>query len=92
MLAAVYRYGAPPSIDALSALLEKEAEEKNLSEYLALVGWSIGKYLYRDHFIPSYADMSKKVTDNRSGAQIVDDLAEKLRKRKEKREKAGVEI
>ena len=88
MLSALYRHGAPPSMGALAALLEKEAEQRHLMEHMAFVGWSIGKFLYRDQYIQSYTDMTTKVTDTRTGAQIVDDLAARFRKRIENREKA----
>lgn len=74
---------------ALSALLAEDVQRERQLEYMAVVGWSIGKFFYRDNYIPCYTDMTKKEKDTRTGAQIVDDLAAKFRKRIEKRKKEG---
>lgn len=73
---------------ALSSLLEKEAEENSLMHYLATVGWSIGKAYYKQNYLPTFTEMKKGAAarDNRSGAEIVDDLKNKLRKRKDGKE------
>lgn len=86
VLAALYEYGAPPTMEALSSLLEKKAEERGLLHYMATVGWSIGNALYKGNYMPTFTDMKKGTTqnvDNRSGAEIVADIVTKLKKRKE---------
>lgn len=72
---------------ALSSLLEKEEEENSLRHYMATVGWSIGKVYYKHNYLPSFTDMKKGASqiDNRTGAEIIEDLITKLKKRKEAR-------
>lgn len=73
-------------MESLSALLEKNAEERGLLHYMSTVGWSIGNTLYKGNYMPTFTDMKKRATqsvDNRSGTEIVADIVSKLERRKE---------
>ena len=60
-MAALYEYGAPPTMEALSSLLEKKAEERGLLHYMATVGWSIGNALYKQRGYTSYKIRTEKL-------------------------------
>lgn len=70
---------------ALSSLLEQETEARAMLHYVSTVGWSIGRKLYGNRYLPTFAEMRKgaAVQEHRSGAEIVEDLINKLKKRKE---------
>lgn len=90
VLAALYKYGTPPTMAMLSGLLETQAEQREWQTYMGDMTGSLVRALYGKNAsrIPLYSDIMKKkntVTDTRSGKEIVEDLAAKLRKRKEKR-------
>lgn len=90
VLAAIYQYGTPPIMNMLTGYLETQAEQQQWQIYMGDMTGSLVRTLYGKNAsrIPLYSDIMKKkntVTDTRSGAEILEDLTAKLRKRKEKR-------
>lgn len=67
---------------ALLALLEGDREQENWRQYMAAVNWSIGKFVHRGEYIPMYTQMlESSKPDDRTANEVIDDLAEKFRKR-----------
>lgn len=85
VIAALHRYGTPPTMSALSSLLAVQEEQREWEIYMAdmtaaIVRALVGKPAEK---LPFYSDMVKKTyTDSRSGKQIVEDIIAKLKKRK----------
>lgn len=78
--AAVYRYGAPPAMHTLAALLHEEAERSAWRSYMADMAWMIARIGYRDQ-LPRYSDIvhkSDEPKDDRSAEEIIEDLRKKL--------------
>lgn len=77
---------------ALSSLLEKEAEENSLQHYMATVGWSIGRFMYKANYLPTFTEIKNGsvVKDDRNGADIVDSIKEKLKSRREMQKNDGI--
>ena len=75
---------------ALLSLLEEDREALNWRQYMAAVNWSIGRFVHRGEYIPMYTQMlESSAPDNRTADEVIDDLADKLRKRlRERSEKA----
>lgn len=75
---------------ALLALLDGDREQENWRQYMATVNWSIGRLVYRGEYIPMYTQMlENSKPDDRTANEVIDDLAEKFRKRlRERSEKA----
>ena len=75
---------------ALLSLLEGDREQENWRQYMAAVNWSIGKFVHRGEYIPMYTQMHENSKpDDRTANEVIDDLAEKFRKRlRERSEKA----
>ena len=85
ILAALYRYGAPPTVEALAALLEDDLEQKNWQMYVADMSCAMVKRLSKKASFPFYSDLVKRsnnITDSRSGQEIVNDLIARRRKKK----------
>ena len=89
-MAAIYRHGLPPSMNALLCLLDEDREQNNWRQYMATVNWSIGRFVYKGEFLPLYTEMlERSKPDNRTADEVIDDLADKIRKRlQERSEKA----
>lgn len=65
---------------ALAALLHDEAERSAWRYYVADMAWMTARIGYRDT-LPRYSEIVKRrsePTDNRSAAQIIEDLKTKL--------------
>lgn len=75
---------------ALLSLLEGDREQENWRQYIAAVNWSIGRFVHRGKYIPMYTQMlENSKPDDRTANEVIDDLAEKFRKRlRERSEKA----
>lgn len=88
VLSALYKYGVPPTIRAISAFLDEEAERQRWEIYVAdtcaaLLRAVVGKNCPK---FPSYSDLIKKTPqDNRSGKEILESIKNTLKRRKEKR-------
>lgn len=90
IMAAVYRYGAPPSINALSALLAEDEKLQQWRTYMADMSCGMIHRWSKKSTVPFFSDMKKKVAgkkDDRTGREIVDDLRAEWRKRKLQRSK-----
>ena len=77
----LYRYGAPPTMQALSALLCEQEKEEAWEVYTASLLWVAAKAWYKDFPYPNYIDLiTGKVAppDNRSAEEIIEDLFAKL--------------
>ena len=69
-------------MSALQALLEEDMKRENWQTYVASVAWAIGRVHMGRDYMPPYTDIIKQhKPDNRTGEEIVDDLAAKLRRR-----------
>jgi hypothetical protein len=69
-------------MSALQSLLDDEMQQFSWRVYLANACWAVGASRLGKDFMPAYTDTLKhNKPDNRSGEQIVDDLAAKLRRR-----------
>ena len=65
---------------ALASLLHEEAEHSAWRYYVADMVWMTARIGYRDH-LPRYAEIVNRRSepvDNRSAAQIIEDLRKKL--------------
>lgn len=65
---------------ALASLLHDEAERSAWRSYLADMAWMTARIGYRDT-LPRYSEIVNRrsePTDNRSAAQIIEDLRKKL--------------
>ena len=65
---------------ALASLLHDEAERSAWRIYLADMAWMTARIGYRDP-LPRYAEivnLKREPVDNRSAAQIIEDLRKKL--------------
>ena len=65
---------------ALASLLHDEAERSAWRCYMADMAWMIARIGYRDP-LPRYSDLvhrSDAPTDDRSAAEIIDDLKRKI--------------
>lgn len=89
VLSAVYRYGAPPTLSALSALLDVDAKEQEWKTYVADVGCILVKLWSKNAKIRPYSEMTGKyrnANDSRSSQDIIDDM---IARRKKKRAARG---
>jgi cell division inhibitor SulA len=85
VLSAVYRYGAPPTIRALDALLKTEKQQRGWQSYIADVNCLLYRSWVKKSKLPLYSEMikgSNNKVDSRSGQEIVNELIAKCRKRK----------
>ena len=70
-MAALYRYGAPPAMACLSALLNVQSREQAWQTYMATMEWCIARTLYKDFPVPSYSELTEeKQVDNRTAEEI----------------------
>lgn len=84
LISALYRYGAPPELFALHALLKGETEKKFCREYTAQMLYMTVRALYPGANVPNYMAMvSPQTADNRTGDEIVADMIKKLKDRRE---------
>ena len=86
ILAATYRYGAPPTISALAALLDEDAKQQAWQIYVADASCYMVKLWAKKSKLPFYSELIRKPQkkeDSRSGQEIVDDLV--LRRRRKRR-------
>ena len=82
-------YGAPPSIGALKAYFAEQERQEAWRAYMADMTCSVFRVLRPKSQMPFYSDIIRKMDapkDSRTGHEIVQDLAKKLRKRKAARE------
>lgn len=85
VLATLYRYGPPPTVDALAALMGEDAEMGKWREYMAEMSGLIAKRLVAKVDIPLYSALMgrrQQQTDTRSGQEIVDSIIARRRNRK----------
>lgn len=88
MLATMYRWGAPPSVDALEALMIVEAEQADWRTYMADMVCKIATKVSRGQ-LPYYSQLAKRgapKTDSRTGQEIVDSI---IARRRNKRRVGG---
>ena len=90
VLYALYRYGVPPTMKMLSALLDVEAEQEGWQIYMAEMSVALVRAIYGKSAsdLPPYSNLIKtrhKQTDSRSADKIISDLIASRKKRKEKR-------
>lgn len=81
MIAAVYRHGAPPALNALAAFLRENQKRELWRAYVAdSLHMQCAAYL-RGYKRPAYSEMTLGLAqpqDMRTGAQILEDLIGKL--------------
>ena len=83
MLATMYRWVAPPSVDALEALMIDEAEQADWRAYMADMACKVATKVSRGQ-LPYYSQLMKhgaQKTDSRSGQEIVDSIVARRRNR-----------
>ena len=85
VLSAVYRYGTPPSLSALKALLDEDERQQEWQKYMADVGYRMIRLWSKGTTIKPYGEIvqpQKKMTDSRSKKEIADDLIARRRRRR----------
>ena len=90
VLNALYRFGPPPIMRMLPALLDVEAEQQGWQIYMAEMNAALVRAMYGKSAsdLPPYSNLIKtrhKQTDSRSADKIISDLIASRKKRKEKR-------
>lgn len=95
VLAALYKYGTPPTMDMLSSLLETQANQQHWRTYMADMLCLSVRALFGKNgsTIPLYSEIIRRdsAKDSRSGKEILDHVKESLRKRIEKRKEHKTE-
>ena len=67
----MYRYGAPPAMSFLAAMLHEQSRERAWQDYVATMGWCIARTMYKDFPVPSFYDLTEdKPEDNRTAEEI----------------------
>lgn len=77
----MYRYGPPPTLGALCAVIEQDMMQRVWRDYTANAVWSIARTMYKEYPMPSFTEFieqGSKPRDERTGQQIIDDLIKKL--------------
>lgn len=83
MSATLYRYGTPPSVRALYALMDEDAKHERWETYIAdMLCINARLKSRKGSSIPMYSDIvgNRTRTDSRTGQEICDSVAEKLAK------------
>lgn len=89
VIATVYRHGAPPTLSALIALMDDDAQHEQWKHYVADVACRMVRLWSKKSNIPSYSELVKKQkgnTDSRTGQEIVDSIIAKRKRKKAERE------
>lgn len=81
-------YGPPPSIRALKGYFDMQDEQAVWQSYVADMTWALVKSRKPKLTVPMYSAMKKKsrVSDSRTGREILEDVKKRCRKRKAARE------
>lgn len=76
----------------MGAMFTEQLSQDRWREYCATVMWSIGRLLGGEEYpIPAYSEyLNPKVQDNRTGAQIISGLREKLKQGVKKNASDGI--
>lgn len=85
--AAVYRYGAPPTIEALAALLDEDMHHEVWQTYVADASCKLVHLWSKNCKLPYYSSLTKEkrsVTDKRTGQEIVDSIVKRRRNKRRK--------
>ena len=90
VLAALYKYGAPPDIHLLTGLLEAQAEQRDWRVFVADIVAALLRCMCGKNAsdIPSYSSILNKtaaVYDTRTGEEILAHIMAQFEKRKEQR-------
>ena len=83
--ATVYRYGSPPTISALAALMDDEAERAFWRTYMADTNCRVIHMFSKDSKLPYFSNLVNKRTareDNRTGREILEYVKNEVKKRR----------
>ena len=80
--AALYAHGRPPRMSALAALLVEQERQEAREIYTGNVLWALLHMFGKDVQMPSLSELmhEERVKDNRTGAEIVRDVLQLLKK------------
>ena len=78
VLSAVYRYGTPPSLSALKALLDEDERQQEWQKYMADVGYRMIRLWSKGTTIKPYGE----IVQPQKKMEIADDLIARRRRRR----------
>lgn len=77
MLSAVYRYGAPRTVQSLAAILEEDQQQARWQVYIADTACMLVKCWHNKSKMPYYSELIKKEhqqKDTRTGREILESI------------------